>query len=204
MFISLHLASDMILIDFPIYLADFSIIKSKSRSIQSETDNTLMFPCLWDTFTLLNKKKFQTWLTWNSHRKYAFEDFQVILVIIDNQYWLTPDARILVKTLWPKKKLLFPFPINPLLNNPWFLHVCSTSLLKRCTNRRNCDEQFLLFPQCFLPFWRTFSYFHLIQKYRLHTLSVWNSLKFVVRERVKARRPIIHVKLCQNSKLNIS
>ena len=46
MFISLHLASDMILIDFPIYLADFSIIKSKSRSIQSETDNTLMFPCL--------------------------------------------------------------------------------------------------------------------------------------------------------------
>ena len=47
-------------------------------------------------------------------------------------------------------------------------------------------EQFLLFPQCFLPFWRTFCHFHLIWNCRLQTLSVWNSLKFVVCERVKA------------------
>ena len=45
-------------------------------------------------------------------------------------------------------------------------------------------EQFLLFPQCFLPFKRTFCHFHQIKNYRLQTLSVWKSLKFVVLERL--------------------
>ena len=44
-------------------------------------------------------------------------------------------------------------------------------------------EQFLLFPQCFLPFWRTLSQFYKIQNCRLQTLSVWKNLKFVVSER---------------------
>ena len=47
------------------------------------------------------------------------------------------------------------------------------------------NEQFLLFPQCFLLTWRTFSSFHQIRNCRLQTLSVWKSLKFVVWERVK-------------------
>ena len=47
------------------------------------------------------------------------------------------------------------------------------------------DEQFLLFPQCFLPIWRTFCHSHQMLNYRLQTLSAWNSLKFVVWERVK-------------------
>ena len=42
------------------------------------------------------------------------------------------------------------------------------------------NEQFLLFPQCFLPIWITFCHFHQIWNCRLQTLSVWNSLKFVV------------------------
>ena len=46
------------------------------------------------------------------------------------------------------------------------------------------NEQFLLFPQCFLPVWRTFCHFHLIQNCRLQTLSIWKSLKFIVWERV--------------------
>ena len=46
------------------------------------------------------------------------------------------------------------------------------------------DEQFLLFPQCFLSILRTFCYFHQIRNCRLQTLSVWKSLKFVVWERV--------------------
>ena len=46
------------------------------------------------------------------------------------------------------------------------------------------NEQFLLFPQCFLPFWRNFCHFHQIQNCRLQTLSDWKSLKFVVWERV--------------------
>ena len=41
-----------------------------------------------------------------------------------------------------------------------------------------CNEQFLLFQQCFLPFWRSPHHFH-------QTVSVWKSLKFVVWERVK-------------------
>ena len=47
------------------------------------------------------------------------------------------------------------------------------------------NEQFLLFPQCFLPVWRTFCHFHQIQNCRLQTLWVWERLKFVVWEKVK-------------------
>ena len=47
------------------------------------------------------------------------------------------------------------------------------------------NKQFLLFPQCFLPIWKTFHHFHQIWNCRLQTLSIWKSLKFVVWERVK-------------------
>ena len=47
------------------------------------------------------------------------------------------------------------------------------------------NDQFLLFPQCFLPVWRTFCHLHQVQNCCLQTLSVWNSLRFVVWERVK-------------------
>ena len=40
------------------------------------------------------------------------------------------------------------------------------------------NEQFLLFPQFFLPVWRTFCYFLQIQNCRLQTVSIWTSLKF--------------------------
>ena len=45
-------------------------------------------------------------------------------------------------------------------------------------------EQFLLFPQCFLSVWRTFCHFRKVQNCRLQTLSIWESLNFVVWERV--------------------
>ena len=48
-----------------------------------------------------------------------------------------------------------------------------------------CKEQFLLFPQCFLPVWRAFCHFQQIRNCHLQTLSVWKSLKFVVWERLK-------------------
>ena len=47
------------------------------------------------------------------------------------------------------------------------------------------NEQFLLFPPCFLTVWITFSHVYQISNCRLQTLSVWKSLKFVVWERVK-------------------
>ena len=46
------------------------------------------------------------------------------------------------------------------------------------------NEQFLLFPHCFLPVWWTFCHFHQIWNCRLQTLLAWKSLKFVVWERL--------------------
>ena len=45
------------------------------------------------------------------------------------------------------------------------------------------NEQFLLFPSCFLTFRRTFCHFHQIETCRLQTFSVWKCLKFVLREK---------------------
>ena len=47
------------------------------------------------------------------------------------------------------------------------------------------NEQFLLFSQCFLSFYRTFLRFHQIWNCRLQPLLVLESLKFVVWQRVK-------------------
>ena len=47
------------------------------------------------------------------------------------------------------------------------------------------NKQFLLFPQYFLPFWKTFCHFHQINSGSLQTLLAWKSLKFVIWERVK-------------------
>ena len=54
-----------------------------------------------------------------------------------------------------------------------------------------CQEQFLLFLQCRLPVWRSFCHFHQIQSCRLQTLSIWNSLKFVLWERVNLDQSIV-------------
>ena len=35
-----------------------------------------------------------------------------------------------------------------------------------------CNEQFLLFPQCFLPIWKSFCHFHETQNCRLQTFSI--------------------------------
>ena len=77
--------------------------------------------------------------------------------------------------------------INPFPNKPWFLRVCSTSLLKTLWEK----EKLLVtsnfsFSQWFLPICRTFCHFHPIWNCRLQTLSVWLSLKFVVWERVNS------------------
>ena len=51
--------------------------------------------------------------------------------------------------------------INLFPNKSGFLRVCSTSLLKTLGKGEIAhNEQFLLFPQCFQPFWRTIPHFH--------------------------------------------
>ena len=54
-------------------------------------------------------------------------------------------------------------------------------------------EQFLLFPQCFLPVLIAFFHCHIIWNCHLQTLSVWRSLKFVVWQWVNNGTPQIHV-----------
>ena len=66
------------------------------------------------------------------------------------------------------------------------LRVSSTSLLKTLWEKKKL--QFLLFPQCFLSFERTFRHLHQIQNCRLQTLSVWKSLKFIIWERFNSFR----------------
>ena len=54
--------------------------------------------------------------------------------------------------------------LNPFPNKPWFLRVYSTSLLKKLGKGEIArNEQFLIFPQCFLPFWRSLCLFHQIK-----------------------------------------
>ena len=77
------------------------------------------------------------------------------------------------------------FVFNPFPNKPWFLRVCSTGLLKTLRKEEIAsNKQFLLFPECFLPIWRTFCHFHQILNCRLQSLSVWKSLEFIVWERI--------------------
>ena len=62
---------------------------------------------------------------------------------------------------WLALSSALPRVINP--NKPWFLRVCGTSVLKTLEKREIArNEQFLLFPQCFLPDWITFFHFHQI------------------------------------------
>ena len=74
--------------------------------------------------------------------------------------------------------------IHPFPNKPWFLCVCRTSLLKTLGKGEIArNKQFLLFSQCFLTLWITFSHVYQISNCHLQTLSVWKSLKCVVWER---------------------
>ena len=76
--------------------------------------------------------------------------------------------------------------VNPFPNKPWFLRVCRTSLENTVGKGEIAhNEQFLLFPQCFLSIWKTFYHSDQIRNCRLQALSVWKSLNFVVWERVK-------------------
>ena len=74
--------------------------------------------------------------------------------------------------------------LNPFLNKPWFCLQYKSFGNTMGKGEIAHYEQFLLFPQCFLTFWITFSHVYQISNCRLQTLSVWEILKFVVWERV--------------------
>ena len=64
------------------------------------------------------------------------------------------------------------------------------------------NEQFLLFPQCFLPVCRPFFHFHQTLNCRLQTLWVRMSLKCVVWERVNIRA-LVEGEVKTRSKISI-
>ena len=79
---------------------------------------------------------------------------------------------------------------------PGLLTLSQTSLVFTCLQYKSFEntvgkgeiarnEQFLLFPQCFLPFRATFCHFNQFNNCRLQSLPIKKSLKFVVWERVK-------------------
>ena len=75
--------------------------------------------------------------------------------------------------------------INPFPNKPWVF----TCLQYKGFENIALYKQFLLFPQCFLHFWKTCCRYNQIGNCRLQTLEDWKSLNFVIRERVKAPPP---------------
>ena len=76
-------------------------------------------------------------------------------------------------------------PLTLSQTSPGFYMSAVKSLLKTLGKGEIArNEQFLLFPQCFLPIWRTFCHFHKTENCCLQTLSVWKYLKFIVWERV--------------------
>ena len=77
--------------------------------------------------------------------------------------------------------------INPFLNKPWFLCVCSISLLKTLWEKEKLlvTSNFSFSHIVFHPYGELSAIFFTIYNCRQQTLSVEKSLKFVVWERVK-------------------
>ena len=88
--------------------------------------------------------------------------------------WVWCDIKFMIKSF------------SSFSNKPWFLRVCSTSIVNTVGKGEIAhSEQFLLFQQCFLPVWRTGCNFHwtwncLPLFYLFFFFSVWKSLKFVL------------------------
>ena len=86
-----------------------------------------------------------------------------------------------------------PVSLNPFPNQPWFLSVCSTSLLKTLWEKEKLlvTSNFSFSRSVFYAFGEQLtSIFIKFKISRLQTLSVWKSLKFVVWERVNSHRKV--------------
>ena len=83
--------------------------------------------------------------------------------------------------MWKKMEELQPFPKQALVYTCLQYKSSENTVGKGEIAHK---EQFLLFPQCFLPVCRTFCLFYQAQNCCLQTPSVWNSLNLVDWERV--------------------
>ena len=94
---------------------------------------------------------------------------------------------------------------NSFPNKPLFLRAYIISLSKTLGKGEIApNKQFLLYPQHFLPLWRIFHHFHQICNCKLQTLSVRDSLEFVVWKRLDAFAEVqTHLSL-QSGQANMS
>ena len=102
--------------------------------------------------------------------------WKATIVFDEEHYWHTGTFFGLWKAyylLFPKQALVFMC-----LQYKSFENTVGKGEIAR-------KEQFLLFPQCFLPIWRNFCHLHENKKCCLQTPLFWKSLKFVVWKRVK-------------------
>ena len=83
--------------------------------------------------------------------------------------------------------------LNPFPNKPWFLRVCSTSLLKTLREKEKLlvTSNFSFSHSVFYPF-KELSTIFIQFKIIVYKLSVWKSLKFAVWERDKQEMQIVN------------
>ena len=84
-----------------------------------------------------------------------------------------------------------PFP-----NEPWFLRICGTSLLKTLWGKEKLivKSNFSFFLSVFYPFGYISAISITNENRRLQTLSVWKCLKFVVRKGLRNKLDLVHLK----------
>ena len=87
------------------------------------------------------------------------------------------------------------YPTNQIQNKPIFTHL-QYKIFENTVGKGEIAfyEQFLLFPQRFQLFWRTFHHFPQVQNCRLQTLPVLKSLTF----RVTMNAPTYELKKVNN------
>ena len=91
--------------------------------------------------------------------------------------------------------------LNPFPNKPWFLHVCSTSLLKTLWKKEKLlvTSNFSFSHSVFYLFEELFCHFRQLSNCRLQTVSVSKRLNFVIWERVNLSGRLIIQSVCTNS-----
>ena len=94
---------------------------------------------------------------------------------------------------------VYNFDINPFPNEPWFLRICRTSLLKTLWGKEKLlvKSNFSIFLSVFYPFGYISAISITKENRRLQTLSVWKCLKFVVWKGLRNKLDLVHLKSCQ-------
>ena len=89
-------------------------------------------------------------------------------LFLTEDWWLSFQWHSFVSIIW------LCYELNPFQDKPWLLCVFTYKPFKNIVRKVEIarNEQFLLFPHCFLPVWRTFCRLYRVCNCCLQTLSV--------------------------------